>query len=39
MIDNRIIQVSEDGGSYNKRYLKAELDINYNLWFLVTIFY
>ncbi len=32
MLD-RIIQINEDGGAYSKGHIKAELDINPDLWF------
>ncbi|BAC24446.1 fabA [Wigglesworthia glossinidia endosymbiont of Glossina brevipalpis] len=32
MID-RLVKVTENGGNYNKGFIKAELDINPNMWF------
>jgi len=32
MLD-RVVKMTEDGGSYNKGYVEAELDINPELWF------
>ena len=30
---DRISKITENGGSYNKGYIEAELDIKKNLWF------
>ena len=30
---DRVVKLSEDGGTHNKGYVEAELDINPDLWF------
>ncbi|MCC8366375.1 MULTISPECIES: bifunctional 3-hydroxydecanoyl-ACP dehydratase/trans-2-decenoyl-ACP isomerase [Xenorhabdus] len=36
---DRIIKMTEDGGTYNKGYIEAELDINPDLWFFGCHFF
>lgn len=36
MID-RIVEINEEGGTHGKGYIKAELDIKPDLWFLAAI--